>query len=172
MTATPDHGPQLLMPLLRLVPEPAVEPDARTRIGSAPAPRLVPRLLHLDEPSDGGLAAWVTRVRESCESCLAVDSGGRVVSMSPACGRLLGVDPVRTIGVLLVDLVVLVDFTAVGLPLPDPAAQAPPLRALRSGALARGLLRLRLAEGSLRTYDVVGVPLAGGVGALAFLTEV
>jgi hypothetical protein len=47
----------------------------------------------------------------------------------------------------------------------------PPLRALATGGLARGLLRLRSAAG-LVTYDVVAVPLAGQAGALAFFLAV
>jgi hypothetical protein len=47
----------------------------------------------------------------------------------------------------------------------------PPLRALATGGLARGLLRLRSAAG-LVTYDVVAVPLADQSGALAFFLAV
>ena len=153
------QGSQLVMPL-KVLAQPAA------------GPRLVPRLLQLDEPDDAGLAAWVTRVREANETCLVVDAEGRVAAISAACGRLLDVDPVRGIGVRLLDLCVLVDFTEGAVPLPDPEQAAPPLRALRSGRLARGLVRLRDHEGGLSTYDVVGVPLAGGVGAVGFVSEV
>lgn len=153
------EGAKLVMPLRRL---------------AAPqqAPRLVPRLLQLDEPDDAGLAGWVARVREALETCLVVDGDGRVAAMSAACGRLLDVDPVRSTGVRLLDLCVLVDFTEGAVPLDDPEQAAPPLRALRTGRHARGLVRLRDHAGGLSTYDVVGVPLAGGVGAVGFLSEV
>lgn len=162
MTSPAPAGAQLVMPLTWLAPAPA----------EAPAPRLVPRLLHLDRPADGGLGSWVTRVRGAAEACLVLDAEARVAAMSATCGRMLDVDPVQTVGILLLDLVDLVDFTVAGLPLADPEVQAPPLRALAGGSLARGLVRLRRAAGTLSTYDVVGVPLAGGSGALAFLSEV
>jgi hypothetical protein len=151
-----------VMPLTRLSP-PSEEPSA---------PQLIPRLLHLDRPADGGLGSWVARVRGAAEACLVVDVDGRVAAISATCGRMLDVDPVPTVGVLLLDLVELVDFTVAGLPLADPEVQAPPLRALAGGGLTRGLVRLRRATGALSTYDVVGVPLAGSSGALAFFSEV
>jgi hypothetical protein len=92
--------------------------------------------------------------------------------MSETCGALLGLNPSESVGALLMDLILLVDFSATGVPLVEPALQAPPLRALKSDGMARGLMRIRQEGVLLRTYDVVGVPLAGGVGALAFITEV
>lgn len=132
----------------------------------------MPRLLDLNDPTDAGFALWAARVREAAESCLLVDEQGRVAAMSIGCGVMLNIDPVETVGALLLDLIVMVDFSATGLPLPDPELQAPPLRALKSGGLARGLVRIRRRTGTLTTYDVVGVPLAGGLGALGFLTAV
>lgn len=153
MTAMPDRGPQLVIPLLRL----------------GQPPTLVPRLLHLD-PHEG-LAGWTLRVREAPEACLLLDDQARVVAMSPRCGELLGLDPLTAVGSLLADLLPLVDFSASGLPLPDAERHSPPLRALTSGALSRGLVRLRRRD-ALHTYDVVGVPLSDGAGAIAFLTAV
>lgn len=170
------QGPSLVLPLMRLAPPPSeapTEPAAATAATSpAPVPRVVPRLLHLDDPTDAGLAAWAGRVRESAESCLLVDEDGRVVAMSRGCGGLLGADPARSAGSLLLDLLHLVDFSATALPLADPSHQVPPLRVLRSGGLARALVRVRRAEGVLSTYDVVAVSLAGRAGALAFFVEV
>ncbi len=90
--------------------------------------------------------------------------------MSAGCGRMLDLDPTATVGAPLLDVMVLVDFSATGVPITDAAPYAPPLRSLASGGMARGLVRLRRRD-RLRTYDVVGVPLAGGSGALAFLNE-
>jgi hypothetical protein len=170
VSAPREPASHLLLPLRALVPP--ARPALGAPVDDGPAPRLVSRLLHLDRPADGGLAAWLVRVREAQEACLAVDAEGRVAAMSATCGRLLALDPVRTVGALLRELLVMVDFTAAGVPLADPHAEAPLLRALRSGTLTRGLIRLRCPKGSVRTYDVVGVPLAGASGALAFLTEV
>ena len=140
----------LVLPLRRLVPPPP--PLART--------------LHLDPPA--ALDAWRARVRDADEACLLVDASGRVAAMSRSCSAALGFAPGATTGALLVDLVTMVDFTRAGLPVDDPEVQAPPLRSLASGRLTRGLVRLR--EGTAtRTYDVVGVPLSGGVGALGFV---
>jgi hypothetical protein len=156
MTLAAEQGAQLLMPLLPLVSEP-------------PPVRSVARLLDLDDPV-GALVAWTARVREASEACLLVDDQRRVAAMSPACGALLALQPSATVGALLLDLVAVVDFSAGAVPLADPHQQVPPLRALGSGSLARALVRLRQGD-LLRTYDVVGVPLTGGAGALAFFTE-
>lgn len=166
MTTAAEQGSQLVMPLLRLAPA----DRGHRRVDEAI--RHAPRLLHLDGPANSGFTSWVGRVREAAEDCLLVDAAGRVAAMSIGCGLMLNVDPAGTVGVLLLDLVVMVDFSAMGVPIQDPELQAPPLRVLKSGGMARGLVRLRRPSGVLMTYDVVAVPLAGRVGALAFLTEV
>ncbi|MCW2601349.1 MAG: fold-4 domain protein [Frankiales bacterium] len=165
MTVAPEPGPTLVMPLLRLLlSEQALSEEELL-------PRPIPRLLRLDVPVDAGLADWAVRTRAADEAALLVDEQGRVMAMSTGCGTLLGLDPLASVGALLLDLVVLVDFSATGVPLVEPELQTPPLRSLKSGTMARGLVRLQRADGH-RTYDVVGIPLAGRVGALAFLTEV
>ena len=120
----------------------------------------------------GSVSAWSQRVEEAQETCLVLDSRGRVVAVSRGCALSLNLDPATALGKPLLDLVVLVDFSQTGVPVEDPDQQLPPLKALRSGSLARGLVRLRLARGVLATYDVVGVPLAAGQGALGFFSEV
>ena len=125
-----------------------------------------------DDRLDVSAAAWAERVTQAQESCLQLDDRGRVVAISSGCAMALNLDATAAIGRALRDLVVLVDFTATGVPVDDPELQLPPLKALRSGSLARGLVRLRLGREVLTTYDVVGVPLAGGVGALGFFAEV
>ncbi len=176
---SPALHPQLLMPLHRLTPvEPAgptvpdvvAEPEELVEELVEPYPSL-PRLVHLDAPKDEGLQAWTTRVREADEAVLVLDARGRVTGMSASCAGLLRVDPGQVFGALLVDMVTLVDFTAAALPLTEPERQVPPLRALATGALARGLVRFT-RNGRTSTHDVVGVPLARGAGALAFFTAV
>jgi hypothetical protein len=119
-----------------------------------------------------GVAAWAPRIREAEEACLLLDENGRLVALSTGCALALTIDPVSGVGQPLVDLVEMVDFSATGLRVEDPEVQLPPLKALRTDSLARGLVRLRLGKTVTVTYDVVGVPLAGGVGALAFFSEV
>lgn len=118
------------------------------------------------------LASWSRQIREADEPSFVVDRNGRVAAMSAGAGPLLGVDPGTCVGTHVLDLLVLIDFTQTGVALLDAEMTVPPLRALRSGRMSRGLVRLRLPEGTMPTYDVVGVPLAHSAGALAFLTEV
>jgi hypothetical protein len=120
----------------------------------------------------GSVGEWARRITEAQETCLLLDDRGRVVALSTGCALALNLDPVLALGRPLRELVCLVDFSATGVPVEDPEIQLPPLKALRSQAMARGLVRLRLGPSVLTTYDVVGVPLAGGVGALGFFSEV
>jgi hypothetical protein len=125
-----------------------------------------------DDVLEGGIASWAQRVTQAQETCLVLNERGRLVALSPGCALALNLDVTTCIGKPLLDLVVLVDFSQTGVPVEDPDVQLPPLRALRTGSMARGLIRLRLGRGVLVTYDVVGVPLAGGQGALGFFSEV
>lgn len=144
-----EHERTLLLPLLQLQPREA--PDDQLR---------------------GGVAAWAERVTEAQETALLLNERGRVVAISTGAALALNLDAAACLGKPLLDLVVLVDFSATGVPIEDPDVQLPPLKALRSRTMARGLIRLRLGRGVLVTYDCVGVPLAGGDGALAFFAEV
>lgn len=125
-----------------------------------------------DDVLAGGIAAWADRVTEAQETALLLNERGRVVAISTGAALALNLDLSSCVGKPLLDLVVVVDFSATGVPVDDPDVQLPPLKALRSLTMARGLVRLRLGRGVLTTYDCVGVPLAGGAGALAFFAEV
>lgn len=125
-----------------------------------------------DDALEGGVAAWADRITEAQETALLLDERGRVVAISTGAALALNLDVTTCLGKSLLDLVVVVDFSATGVPVDDPDVQLPPLKALRSLTMARGLVRLRLGRGVLTTYDCVGVPLAGGLGALAFFAEV
>ena len=146
----PEKGLSLILPLLAL---------PRETIEDQP-------------PYAGSVGEWSKRITEAQETCLLLDGRGRVVTLSVGCALMLNVSTAAAVGRPLRDLVVLVDFTATGLPVEDPEVHLPPLKALRSCAMARGLVRLRLAADVVATYDVIGVPLAGGVGALGFFAEV
>ena len=145
----------LVLPLRRLEPQ-------------AEAPK-VSRTLHLD--GTPLLEAWAYRVREAAEAMLLVDPSGRVVALSASAGRLLLLDPTASVGARLLELVEVVDFTSAAAPVPDPDVQLPPLRAIVTGRLNRGLVRLRSGH-VLRSYDVVGVPLSEGAGAVGFIAGV
>lgn len=136
-----------------------------------PLLELQPRLA-VDDVLVGGIAAWAERVTEAQETVLVLNDRGRVVAISTGAALALNLDLSSCLGRPLLELVTVVDFTETGVPVEDPDVQLPPLKALRSQSMARGLVRLRLGQGVLTTYDCVGVPLAGGSGVLAFFAEV
>ena len=150
------RGPQLVLPLRRLAP-------GQVPRQVVPAPTLA--------PVSASLERWLTCVRQTAEACLLLDGTGRVAAVSDAAAVLLD-GPGDAVGRPLADVVTALDFTAAGTPDPVPEQALVPLRALRTGALARGLLRLRRPDGGVATYDVVAVPLADLGGALAFLQPV
>jgi hypothetical protein len=130
-----------------------------------PALRVIGPARHLD--------AWLEAVSEADEPCLLLDAGGVMIGVSPPCVALLGAGgPADLLGRgLLEDVVNLVDFSAGREPLPEAQLERlPPLLALASGALARGLLRIRTGD-TVVTLDAVATPLrAHGqlVGSLTF----
>jgi len=139
----------------------------------APAQRQRVRTLDLDRPAaDEPLATWLPSVRSAQDACVLLDAMARVAAASPAAAPLLTGPPDSWIGARFVDLVSAVDFTAVAAPHITPEMSMPPLRALASGGLARGLMRLRLADAAVVTYDVVSVPVCGARGVLSFLVPV
>lgn len=128
----------------------------------------------LDDPVADALARWVAVASASPDACIVVDHSGRVAAVSANAAALLGEAPAAMVGRGLVDGVLeLVDFS-------DEAGpgdrRIPPLLALTSDVLTRGLLRIRRSDGRRLTIDAVAAPLhAGGgrvVGALAFLAVV
>lgn len=126
---------------------------------------------------------WAQVAAVADEPCVLLDADGMIVVSSPACRALLGTDglPHPTgahrdwTGRGLLDVLRLVDLTASGAPLASwEAERIPPLLALATGNLARGLIRVRLGDRS-RTADVVSTPLrdAGAVvGSLSFLRQI
>ena len=155
-------GARLLLPLTKLEPAKAREAE----------PLRTPRTLDLDVAiGTGPVATWLPAVRASAEACLLLDAEGRVSAASTGAGAVLG-GTTAAIGTKFSDLVKAVDFTSGAAPELEPERSMPPLRALATGGLARGLMRLRVADGSLVTYDVVAVPLDGQRGVLAFFVAV
>ena len=174
-------GARLILPLTRLdaQPTPAAAPTAN---GSAtptakPTPTAttlptVPRTLDLDaDRHDVAKEAWHAAVRSSAEACLLLDAEGRVCAASLPASQVLG-GISGAIGAKFADLVSSVDFTSGAAPDLEPERSMPPLRSLATGGLARGLMRLRVGDGSLVTYDVVAVPLERQCAVLAFFVAV
>jgi PAS domain-containing protein len=149
-------GARLILPLRRLDETP---------------PTPLRRTLDLDAHGTGPIGVWHAAVQSSDEACLLLDRDARVVAASVSVGAVLGTTAASAVGAKFVDLVTAVDFTSGALPDQELERSMPPLRALATGGLARGLLRLRSSAG-LVTYDVVAVPLAGQSGVLAFFLAV
>ncbi|PZG06810.1 hypothetical protein C1I95_31835 [Micromonospora craterilacus] len=125
------------------------------------------------------IGRWSATVSSAGEPCLLIDAETRVVAVSTAGCELLGLGtPEDVIGLPLLDGGLrLVDFTAYRGELAEPEIdKIPPLLALSSGRLARGLLRIEAVEGaSDATVDAISTPvLANGVvaGSLTFFSEV
>lgn len=183
-------GAKLLLPLTRLEPPPpapeppappmtappstaprSTAPTSTAPTSTAPTPTSIPRTLDLDAARPQARSAWVLAVRTAAEACLLLDAQGRVTAASAAAGKMLDGIP-DPIGAKFADLVSSVDFTSGAAPDLEPERSMPPLRALATGGLARGLMRVRVSDGTLVTYDVVAVPLERQCAVLAFFVAV
>jgi hypothetical protein len=118
-----------------------------------------------------GIDRWISTVATAVEPCLVIDVTTRILAVSPSCSELLGLGkPVDAVGQpLLGGVLRLIDFTAGGGELDEPEIERiPPLLAIRSKRLARGLMRvLTDREESHLTVDAIATPLveADQVGA-------
>lgn len=135
---------------------------------SLPALRVVRR-----NPLDG----WLDAAHHSEDGCLVLDPDGVVAGISDVCLEMLGIGAAGDIlgRGLLDDLVEFVDFSAAEVrPAPGELSKMPPLLALHSGGLARGLIRVR-TPGGVSTLDAVAAAVhADGAlaGSVTFLSEV
>lgn len=119
------------------------------------------------------LQRWASAVRAAEEYCFILDHEGIIVAISDPFESLLG--PERpALGRDLLDCVRLVDF-ADGGPIADgEIGKIPPVLAMTTGRLARGLLRVDTADGGC-TLDAVAAPLVEGdetVGSLTFFSRI
>lgn len=145
--------------------------------------------LSLSDPSDshrgghgrpnieGSLPLWAYAVGLAREPCLLLDAKGLIVAVSPGCAALLGIDAAEALNRPLVDGVLrFLDFNAVSGDLPNwDVNKIPPLLAIASQGLARGLLRVSGVDGTTSTVDAISAPLRDGddvVGSLTFLASV
>lgn len=145
-------------------PEPAVP---RTRSAAAPA------------PADGSLGRWAAVVAAAPEPSLVLDADGVIVAASASCAELIGLnDLADTRGRQLRDAVVdLVDFTDSFDKLDRAEAdKIPPLLAISSGRLARGLMRVACPDTHVvSTMDAIATPLWEGTtvtGSLTFFARI
>ena len=117
---------------------------------------------------------WKATVAAAAEPALVVDPAGTIVAVSPAATELLGLGrPSQVVGQSLLGGVIrLIDFTAGGGDLDEPELERiPPLLAIRSGRLARGLMRVQTVdEAAHLTVDAIATPLVAGNEVVASLT--
>ncbi|MFC4149322.1 PAS domain-containing protein [Micromonospora mangrovi] len=126
------------------------------------------------------LGQWSHTVTHAAEPCLLIDADTTVVAISSSgCELLCLGHPEDVIGRPLLDGGLrLVDFTAYSSELTEQESdKIPPLLALHSGRLARGLLRVREPDTDApgTTVDAISTPvLADGdvAGSLTFFSKV
>jgi hypothetical protein len=141
----------------------------------APQPRST-----VDVEPGGSVERWAATVACAAEPCLVIDSEALIVATSASCCTLLGLgDPESAHGRFLLGGVLrLVDFTANKGELTEAEIdKIPPLLALSSGRLARGLMRVHDgADGRFdATVDAIATPLWDGttvVGSLTFFSAI
>lgn len=137
----------------------------------------------VQSPAESGadsFAQWSATVRRAAEPCLLIDLETRVDAVSAAACTLLGLGtPADVVGLpLLKGGLRLLDFTAAKAELTEQEVdKIPPLLALSSGRLTRGLLRVRVGPpgGTDTTVDAISTPVLvhGEVaGSLTFLAEI
>jgi PAS domain-containing protein len=117
---------------------------------------------------------WQSTVAGAAEPALIIDQAGTILAVSPSATTLLGLGrPAETVGQpLLGGVIRLIDFTAGGGDLDEPELERiPPLLAIRSGRLARGLMRVQTLDGTAHlTVDAIATPLVEGDEVVASLT--
>src|SRR5689334_12790981 len=121
------------------------------------------------------LERWATTVTAAAEPCLIIDADTTILAVSPSCGELLGLGkPAEAVGQPLLDGGVLrfIDFTAGGGELARPEIEKiPPVLAIRSGRLARGLMRVQADPAhTALTIDAIAAPLTEAGQVVASLT--
>lgn len=128
-------------------------------------------------PTWAALDRWSAAVDGASEPCLVIDSYANIVAASASASELLGFASARAaLGACLYDHALpLSDFTSEGAELSnDDIQRIPPIQALTSGLLARGVLRVRTAR-EIVTMDAVSTPVLDGdviVGSLTFFCVV
>jgi len=121
---------------------------------------------------------WTTAVATAAEPCLVIDASTTILAVSVSCCELFGLGkPAEAIGQPLGSALRMVDFTADGRELDESDAEKiPPLLAIRSERLARGLLRVVAGPGQPPvTVDAITTPLLTGdrlAGSLTFFAPI
>jgi hypothetical protein len=125
-----------------------------------------------------GVERWITTVAAATEPCLIIDASTAILAVSVTGAELLGLGkPPEAIGQPLGSVLRLLDFTAGAAALEESDAdKIPPLLAIKSESLARGLLRVVPGPGETPlTVDAIATPLRDGdrlAGSLTFFSAV
>jgi hypothetical protein len=125
-----------------------------------------------------GVDRWTATVAAASEPCLVIDTSTAILAVSVSAAELLGLGkPPEAIGQPLGAVLRLLDFTAgAGALEESDAEKIPPLLAVRSERLARGLLRVVPGPGETPlTVDAIATPLLEGervAGSLTFFSAV
>ncbi len=134
-----------------------------------------PALGRARQPVDSSLAKWAMAAADAEEHCLVIDHQALIIAISASFEALLGLT-VSAIGRPMVGSVMkLLDFGDGFELTPAEVDKTPPLLALTSGRLARGLMRIRGAGDVSCTLDAISTPLIeqGAItGSLTFFGEV
>lgn len=123
------------------------------------------------------LDRWAAVVAAAAEPSLVLDAEAGIIAASASCCTLFELGaPVTMPGKSLLRVLTLVDFTATPSPLTIAELdRIPPLLALSSGRLTRGLLRVQSGSDRIRTVDAIATPIWEGTrpaGSLTFFAEV
>ena len=126
-----------------------------------------------------GIGRWTSTVAAAPEPCLIIDVTTTIMALSPSCGELLGLGkPIDAVGQpLLGGVLRLIDFTAGASELAEEEVEKiPPLLAIRSEQLARGLMRVQPDPRiPALTVDAIATPLTIDdqvVASLTFLSAI
>lgn len=120
----------------------------------------------------GNVDRWTLTVASADEPCLVIARDTTILALSKSCGELLGLGG-AAIGQRLRDGVLrLIDFTAGRGMLGDPETEKiPPLLALSTRRLARGLMRVQPGDHAADvTVDAISTPLSKNGVVVASLT--
>jgi len=126
-------------------------------------------------PPPDPLGHWVRAVAGAVEPCLVIDKRAVIVAMSQQCVAMLGLTRSPVGASLREGPLKLIDFSATGEKLPDnEVGKVPPILAVTSERLARGLIRLR-CDGTTYTLDAIATPIGppnAVAGSLTFFSPV
>lgn len=125
-------------------------------------------------PTRSTLGWWAEAVTHGGEASLVIDSRSVIVALSQPCHLLLSLDE-PVVGRSVLEVLRLLDFSGSGVALgQDEVGKIPPVLALASGRLARGLIRVECRDGPC-TLDAIATPLvdrAGTAGSLTFFSPI